>query len=378
LKILVDAFAARQGGGKWFTGSLIAELARQNETWNFLVYCSDPSFVEIISDLPNIVIRLVPEAIGYKARLNWQQVKLRQVIRTDHVDLIFSPMNIGMINPPVPQVTVQRNAHHVVQRVTQRNGGRWFARRTQLLGTLASIKSSRENVFVSRSMLEMTGKWIKEDPNHWHVIHNAVNGDRFLKSTAPVFQGRYFLYVGIITPHKNVDTLINAFAIVSRHFNADVKLVLAGSINQSKFGGFGRWDDYLLKLIREFKLQDNVVFMRSVKGEKLVSLYQHAIACVAPSLLESFGIVPAEALFCDTPCLVSDIPVFREVYGESVAYCDPASTRNMAQAMIRMAEDETIRSKHLNQWQKIKTNFLLSNAAKNYSDVIKKAVALSK
>lgn len=374
MKILVDAFAARQGGGMWFTSSLIAEMARQNESWKFWVYCSEPSFAEIIRGMANISIRLIPEATGYRKRFIWQQLKLRRSIRNNRIDLLFSPMNIGMINPPVPQVTVQRNAHHVVKRVTNRNGGQWLARRTQLLGTIASIKSSRENIFVSRSMLEMTGKWLTPDRCHWHVIHNALNGERFQEHPDPVLDVKYILYVGIITPHKNVDNLIKAFAIASRHFGKGVKLVLAGEITHQKFNEYGRWDRYLDKLVNDGSLQDNVIFLRSVEGKKLVSLYRYAVACVTPSLLESFGVVPAESLFCGTPCLVSDIPVFREVYGESVLYCDPFSPQNMAQAMIQIVENQSLRDGLIEQWQQIKLNFSLSSAAKKYSDLMKKTL----
>ena len=118
MRILVDAFAARgAGGGKWFTAALITELARQNRNWQFGIYCCEPSFSENLSGESNIETVVVPQASGYMARWEWQQVKLRGIIHTDRIDLLFSPMNIGMIKPPIPQVTVQRNAHHLVARV---------------------------------------------------------------------------------------------------------------------------------------------------------------------------------------------------------------------------------------------------------------------
>ena len=375
MRILADAFAARgAGGGRWFTGALISEIARQKHDWEIQVYCADPGFGEKLSGRSNVEAVVVPHALGYGTRWKWQQVKLRKIIDREHIDLLFSPMNIGMLKPPIPQVTVQRNAHHLVTKVTQRNGGRWLARRLQLLGTLASIKSSRENVFVSRHLLEMARKWLRNSDGHWHVIYNAIDTERFAVQPDSLIDGDYLLYIGIITPHKNVDTLIKAFGVASRQFQIDAKLVLAGSVGQMEFDGFGRWGEYLLKLTEEQGLKSKVIFTGPVHGNRLVSLYRHAKACIVPSLLESFGIVPAEALFCGTPCLVSDIPVFREVYEDCVVYCDPLSPEDMAQKIVCLMEDSALQKKLLGQWEAIMPRFLLHNAAKEYSRVFEKAV----
>ena len=37
---------------------------------------------------------------------------------------------------------------------------------------------------------------------------------------------------------------------------------------------------------------------------------------VQPSLYEGFGIPPLEALYCGTRAVISDIPVFREIYAD--------------------------------------------------------------
>ena len=50
---------------------------------------------------------------------------------------------------------------------------------------------------------------------------------------------------------------------------------------------------------------------------------KNAKAFIQPSKYEGFGIPPLEALACNAKVIVSDIPVFHEIYGESVYYIDP-------------------------------------------------------
>ena len=47
---------------------------------------------------------------------------------------------------------------------------------------------------------------------------------------------------------------------------------------------------------------------------------RHAVAVLAPSGFEGFGMVPAEALSVGCPAIVYDLPVLREVYGDRLTY----------------------------------------------------------
>ena len=49
-------------------------------------------------------------------------------------------------------------------------------------------------------------------------------------------------------------------------------------------------------------------------------LMKHAQIILAPSKFEGYGMVPGEALCSGTPCLVYDLPVLREAYGERLIY----------------------------------------------------------
>lgn len=48
--------------------------------------------------------------------------------------------------------------------------------------------------------------------------------------------------------------------------------------------------------------------------ESLIKLIKNATCLIQPSLYEGFGIPPLEAMSLGTPVIVSDIPVFKEIY----------------------------------------------------------------
>ncbi|MCR4285479.1 MAG: glycosyltransferase [Candidatus Kaiserbacteria bacterium] len=90
--------------------------------------------------------------------------------------------------------------------------------------------------------------------------------------------------------------------------------------------------------------QTRIHVLSNLKDEDLVSVYQRATVLVTPSLMEGYGLVGLEALMVGTPVIASNIPVYREVYGDKVAYFDPTSPRDLARVIRETFSDESRRS----------------------------------
>lgn len=127
----------------------------------------------------------------------------------------------------------------------------------------------------------------------------------------PPIPGPYFLYVGNAYPHKNVETIIQAF----NHSDVQDKLVLVGK------------EDFFYKKLKmdasSLARNKDILFLQDVSDEKLGSLYAHARALLVPSFDEGFGLPPLEALVVGTRVIVSDIPIFHEILGELPTFVDP-------------------------------------------------------
>lgn len=117
----------------------------------------------------------------------------------------------------------------------------------------------------------------------------------------------YFLYVGNAYPHKNLEVLIRAAR------EACVKVIFVGK------------SDYFYKRLG--------IMPKSVSDAELKELYRHANALVFPSLMEGFGLPAVEAINEGCPVIVSDIPVFHEILGDSAIYFDPHDAAQLSELL---------------------------------------------
>lgn len=140
------------------------------------------------------------------------------------------------------------------------------------------------------------------------VIYNAISDSIIDHERKPIPE-KYFLAVSSIDPRKNFARLIKAFKKANIQ---GIKLYIIGKY------------DRVFAVNNELNVQeDNVVFLGYVDNEELARYYSNAIALIYPSLYEGFGIPPMEAMANKCPVLLSDIPVFHEIYGDSVRYFNP-------------------------------------------------------
>lgn len=134
----------------------------------------------------------------------------------------------------------------------------------------------------------------------------------------------YILYVGNAYPHKNLERLIKALIIIRE--KKDIKLVLAGD---DKYF-YPRLRDFVIK----FGLESEVIFFGDADDCELVNLYTHARCLIFPSLMEGFGLPNFEAIACGKLPVMSDIPVFKEIWADKVNYFDPYEETDIATKIL--------------------------------------------
>lgn len=169
------------------------------------------------------------------------------------------------------------------------------------------------------------------------IIHPWVKDSFFERQTGddsdPMVAGDYLLYLGLRIAHKNVDGLIRAFLLITEEFPG-MRLVIAGS-RYRKPDSVDRWKD-------DPRLRDRIIEILEPTDEKIRRLFAGAKAFVFPSFAEGFGLPPLEAMASGVPVVCSDIPVFREVYGDAVRYVDPNRLESIAQGIRDVLTDRKL------------------------------------
>ena len=71
-----------------------------------------------------------------------------------------------------------------------------------------------------------------------------------------------------------------------------------------------------------FKVEGNILYLSHVSDAMLNSLYKNALCFVCPSLYEGFGLPIFEAFAQSTPVIALKIPIFEELGGGGIHFCD--------------------------------------------------------
>jgi glycosyltransferase involved in cell wall biosynthesis len=138
----------------------------------------------------------------------------------------------------------------------------------------------------------------------------------------------FVLYVGRLSAGKNVATLVRAMAHVTTR---DLSLVVVGAPDRTCMD--------LPDVAREAGIEARVRFVGAKTDESLRALYVAAAVFCFPSLDESFGLPPLEAMASGTPVLCSDRPALVETCGDAAVYVDPTDVRAMARAIDALIDD---------------------------------------
>jgi glycosyltransferase involved in cell wall biosynthesis len=166
--------------------------------------------------------------------------------------------------------------------------------------------------------------------------------DAALERTGIAPGTRYLLYVGGLSPHKNLPRLIEAFAAATASAGSDqddLKLILVGDLGDV----FHTHVPELRETVARLGLGSRVLFPGYVPDADLVFLYNQAIALVQPSLLEGFGLPAVEAMACGVPVLYSRAGSLPEVVGDAGLDFEPTDVADMARSLCRLLGDGALR-----------------------------------
>ncbi len=160
------------------------------------------------------------------------------------------------------------------------------------------------------------------------------------------------LYVGNIRNHKNINLLIQSFIKTGLK---NSKLLLIGKNNSH--------------INENFYDKMNIEFVGETNQNNLISYYNNARLLVLPSSYEGFGFTPLEAMACECPVLVSDIPSLKEVCKDGAFYFDLNVENDLKNKILYLIENETACDELLFKGKKIINKY---NWSKTVNETIKK------
>jgi glycosyltransferase involved in cell wall biosynthesis len=347
MKIGIDGscLSNRRGFGR-FSRQLVAALAEQPTPHSFTVFVDRPSAAsaQVPAGFERVVVD-VAQAPSRAARAQgsrrWRDmIAMGRAVARSRIDLMYFPAtysffpvwHVGKLVVTMhdalplthPELVFPSVRGRLAWRLKEAAAARWSDR------IVTVSEASR------RALLAWSG-WPEERISVITEGPDPIFGPRASDRTSAAVLERhriapgtkYLLYVGGLSPHKNLLRLVAAMA---RGVPEDVMLVLTGDLHDV----FHSHVPEIRTAIETHALEKRVFLTGFVPDEDLVFLYNRAYALVFPSLVEGFGLPAVEAMACGTPVIASNAGSLPEVVGDAGVYFDPTDVGSIAEAMIAL------------------------------------------
>lgn len=273
----------------------------------------------------------------------WDQVLLPSAIRTEDVEVFFSPYYKIPLLAKCKKISSVLDVMYLTYEPYARKLA-WFQKAYYgLVGKRCALMSSRIwtcSEYSKKDIIKVYGiksRKITIIPLAVSSVFKPLAQGEDLSVVKDSFgiSGRYVMYSGNFKPHKNVPALINAFALLAAEY-PDMQLVLVAP----KKSGY----DAVVRQASLLGIAGKVVCTDTVKDENILrALYAQAEVFVMPSLYEGFGIPPLEAMACGTPVVSSNATCLPETCADAALLVEPENAAAYAEAIKRLLTDSVLK-----------------------------------
>ncbi len=275
----------------------------------------------------------------------WMLSAFPSALKADRIDVGHTQYNIPLLGAPCPVVTTVHDISFQIhpdlflpkdRRILQTFVPRSMRKAAAVIAVSESTRRDilrsypqipKEKVYV---VLEAAGRQFQAPKNGQESERAAANKALGLTDTA------YLLAVGVLQPRKNLEVLLDAFALLKLGPHPPPhRLIIAG-----KRGWMDETDRQLAALPAE--VTRDIVLAGYVADDTLPALYAGADALCYPSRYEGFGLPPLEAMACGCPVLCSRSSSLPEVVGDAGILLPFADSNAWAHALEKLLASPSV------------------------------------
>ncbi len=342
MKIAVNTrllLPCRLDGMGWFSYQSLKRITEQQKDVHFIFLFDrafDPQF--IFSDNVTPLV-LWPPARHPFLFYYWMQFSVKPFLNKVKPDLFLSPDGFLALGAKCKQLPVIHDINFLhypqdspfwVRNYYNRFFPK-FAKEATRIATVSefSKKDISENYKIDTSKIDVVYNGINE---YFDPVDAAVKKtikDKYAKGCD------YFLFVGSLSPRKNVLRLLKAFHGFKKESGSNMKLLLAGAI----FWG----ESEMVSLMKKLNLEDEIIFTGRVPDGAMREITASAFALTYVPYFEGFGIPLVEAMQCGVPIIAANVSSLPEVAGDAALYTNPFDENEIKNAMLKIYNDKNLR-----------------------------------
>jgi glycosyltransferase involved in cell wall biosynthesis len=342
MKIVINAYSARMGGGQTYLINLLSHIP-ERKNFEVLVFAPPslklpvhPQIKRIYSSWPttNPLLRAL-----------WERFLLPIFLRRERADILFCPG--GVIATPVPPgcktVTMFRNMIPFDAPLVESMPWGFQRIRNLILkrAMLQSMSRASLTIFISDHARGVIEKLIRI-PNPITIPHGISNVFRSFGSAlqrpskAPAEE--YILYVSRFDVYKHHREIIEAFAALDEKLTRDLRLVFLGEMDMPEI-------EPVRNLVKKLDLAKKVLMLGAVPYENLPAWYQHARLIIFASSCENCPNILLESMASGRPVVSSNVMPMPEFGGENLIYFSPFNPLDISMALSKVLSDSVTETK---------------------------------
>ena len=174
---------------------------------------------------------------------------------------------------------------------------------------------------------------------------------------------KYITFNSTFIERKNQLILLKAFNLIKD--SIDKKLILVGKFTSP-------YISEIQKYILDNNLTEKVTLKDYVSHKELNEIISNTAILVNPSKIEGFGLQILESLENKIPCIVSDIPVFKEVFKNSCLYFDNSDAIDLSEKIMFLNNNLELQKQLSHNAQSILKKYNFKKTYLKFKSLLKK------
>jgi len=324
----------------WFTYHTLKEIVNNNPQHQFVFFFDrkyNDKFIFNSNVIPEVIFPPARHPVLYYI---WLEHSIVEVIRRHKPDLFYSPDGfLSLRITEIPSIAAIHDIgfHHYPKDVPfiHRKYYQYYIPRFARLAKRIITVSEYSKQDIAKEY-NITPDNIDVACNGANEIFEPISEDEKSKVKIEFTDNcEYFIFIGILSPRKNVALLLKAFSEFKKATGSKKKLVIVGV------------KMFLTKDVE--KTYDNssyksdIIFTGRLTPEKLKYVLGAATCLLLVSRFEGFGIPIVEAMYEDVPVITSNVTSMPEIAGNAAILVDPFSIDSVKDAMIKIDNDPLLR-----------------------------------
>ncbi|MBQ6275582.1 MAG: glycosyltransferase family 4 protein [Bacteroidales bacterium] len=343
MKIAVNTRLLLKGkleGIGWFTYETLKRITSQHPEHEFY-FIFDREYDKDFIFAPNVKpIVLAPPTRHPFLWVLWFEYRIPRLLKKIGADIFLSTDGYISLRTNIPQIDVIHDINFVhnpkqLPWLTSWYYNKYFvkfAKKATHIGTVSEF--SKNDICTTYGI----------DNEKVTVCYNGSN-----EQYKPISEGekkvirdkysrgkKYFVFVGALSPRKNVDGLLRSFEIFKERYNIDFKLLIVGG-TLHKTGE-------IEKVYSEMKHKTDVIFTGRLETDELCKVVAASESLVYIPHFEGFGIPLLEAMYAETAIISGNTTSLPEVVGNAALICSPSDYEKVAENMNHIATNEELRN----------------------------------